>query len=617
MTTQTVLQDAAKPQSRLSVRPRLTELFENSLSMGVLAGMLVLPLAEIAGRLAFGRGIPGSIPLVQHLTLWCAFLGAALAARSRRLLALSTADFLPKRWRGMVSVFTSAVAIAVCATLLLASLDLIRVEREVGAEVALGLPLWVVLLIMPVGLAIIGARLVTMASEGALGRWLAACGLIIPALFGAFPFLRESNGFMLLVGAVLLIATTLGLPIFAALAGTALALFWSMEIPIAAVSAELYRLTAQPMLPAVPLFTLAGFVLAEGKASHRLMRTFTAVFGWIPGGLAIVTTLLLAFFTPLTGASGVTILSMGGLLLPVLRQAGYPERTSVGLVTVSGSIGLLFVPSLPVILYGVYAKTPIDELFIGGLFPGLLLVLLVAGYGAHKGWRAGAQRTPFRAREAGAAIWEAKWELGTPVVILAGLLGGFATLVEAAAITVAYALLVECFVYRELAWRDISHIFVESATLVGGFLIILASALAFTNYLIHAEVPIIAMDWVRTHIESPLVFLLALNLLLIVVGALMDIYSAIFVLVPLIAPMGVAYGIDPVHLGVIFLANMELGYLMPPMGENLFLASYRFKQPLVRIYLSTAPFVILLLIAVLLITYVPSLTLWPLHFFRH
>jgi tripartite ATP-independent transporter DctM subunit len=475
----------------------------------------------------------------------------------------------------------------------------------------------VVLLIMPVGLVLVGTRLVTMASKTAAGRWLAASGLLIPALLGAFPLLRDWDGFLPLAGFVILVATTLGLPIFAALAGGALLLFWCTEIPIAAVSTELYRLSAQPMLPAVPLFTLAGFILAEGGASRRLMRTFTGLFGWMPGGLAIVTTVLLAFFTPLTGASGVTILSMGGLLLPVLLEARYPKSSSVGLVTVSGSIGLLFVPSLPVILYGVYAKTPIDELFVGGLFPGILLVLLVAGYGAGRGWLSGARRTPFRCREAAAAIWEAKWELGTPLVILAGLFGGFATLVEAAALTVVYALIVECFVYKDLGlWRNVPRILVESATLVGGFLVILAAALGFTNYLIHAEVPLRAMEWVRTYIESPIVFLLALNLLLIVVGALMDIYSAIFVFVPLIAPMGVAYGIDPVHMGIIFLANMELGYLMPPMGENLFLSSYRFKQPLARVYISTAPFVIILLIAVLLITYVPALTLWPLQFFR-
>jgi tripartite ATP-independent transporter DctM subunit len=331
----------------------------------------------------------------------------------------------------------------------------------------------------------------------------------------------------------------------------------------------------------------------------------------MPGGLAIVTVLVLAFFTPLTGASGITILSMGGLLLPMLEKARYPQNTSMGLVTVSGSIGLLFPPSLPVILYAFYAEQPIERLFVGGLVPGFLLIIAVAGWGAYRGWQSGAERTPFNARAARRAVWEAKWELLLPVVVLGGILGGLTTLVEAAAVTVLYAFIIECLIFRDLSiTKDLPRVAVESATLVGGFMIILAVALGFTSFLILAQVPMHALEWVQTHIDSPIVFLLALNLLLIVVGALMDIYSAILVIVPLITPMAVAYGIDPVHLGIIFLANMELGYLMPPMGENLFLSAYRFEQPLTRIYRSTLPYVVMLLIVVLLITYVPGLTLW-------
>jgi len=330
--------------------------------------------------------------------------------------------------------------------------------------------------------------------------------------------------------------------------------------------------------------------------------------GWMPGGLAVVTCLLLAFFTPFTGASGVTILSIGGLLLPMLLKARYAERTATGLVTVSGSIGLLFPPSLPVILYGIYAQTPIDKLFLAGLLPGCLLVAAVACWGAWRGWRSGAERTSFDAREAGAALWEAKWELLLPVVVLTGIFGGFATLVEAAALTVLYAIVVQCFVYKDLKpWGDLSRIAVECATLSGGFLIILGAALGFTNYLVYAEVPMQAMQWVRLHIDSPLLFLLALNGFLLIVGALMDIYSAILVVVPLITPAAQAYGIDPVHLGIIFLANLELGYLTPPIGANLFLSSYRFKQPLGRILVSTAPYTLILLGVVLLITYLPYL----------
>ena len=589
---------------------------ERGLVMTILLAMSALPVLEFLGRELFGRGIPGSIPVVQHLTLWIAFLGAALATGSDRLLSLATADALSTRWQARARIVTSALAVGVVTAFGFASLDLIRIERDAGTGVAVGIPLWVALLVMPVGLTLIGVRLIRRAKTR-WGRWLIASGVLIPIALAAFPSLRATPSVLHVGLFALLAATALGLPIFAALGGAALFLFWHADIPVAAVSAEAYRLSAQPMLPAIPLFTLGGFILAEGGASRRLLRTFTALIGWMPGGLAIVSVLLLAFFTPLTGASGVTILSMGGLLLPVLLKANYPERTSLGLVTVSGSIGLLFVPSLPVILYGVYAHTRIDELFVGALVPGLLLVFVVAAYSAARGAFAGVARTPFRGREARAALWEAKWELATPLVIIVGMFGGFATLVEASALTVLYALVVEVFVYRDLKLRrDLPRILVETTTLVGGFLIILSAALGFTNYLIHAEVPAYALSWVRAHIESPLVFLLALNLLLIAVGALMDIYSAIFVFVPLIAPMGVAYGIDPVHLGVIFLANMELGYLMPPMGENLFLASYRFREPLSRVYLSTIPFVLILLAAVLVITYVPSLTLWPLSFLR-
>jgi len=336
------------------------------------------------------------------------------------------------------------------------------------------------------------------------------------------------------------------------------------------------------------------------------LGTPCVVFERLENGLSL---LVLAFFTPLTGASGITILAMGGLLLPMLREARYTERHAIGLVTVSGSIGVLLPPSLPVILYAYYAELRLDRLFIAGLLPGCVLVTVVAAWGAWRGWHGGAVRTPFEGRALGLALWNAKWDLLLPVVTLTSIFGGFATLVEAAALTVLYALVVACLVYRELrVSRDIPRVAIESATMVGGFMIILGVALGLTNYLIMAQMPMHALAWVQEFIRSPGLFLLALNVLLIMVGALMDIYSA--VIVPLIAPMAAAYAIDPIHLGIIFLANRQLGYLMPPMGENLFLSAYRFDQPLARIYRSTLPYVVILLGAVLLITYVPWITLW-------
>jgi tripartite ATP-independent transporter DctM subunit len=577
--------------------------------VAILAVMTALPLLEIVVRTG-GQSVPGSIVLVQHLTLWVAVVGAMLAARVDRLLALPTLHFVPPRWRAPFEIATGGLAAGVTATLLVASLDLVRIERTAGAVVAWGIPSWVILAILPVGFAVIAGRLVWHAARSPRGRLLAALGLAIPLLFRSIPELTSTG--VLIPGCLIIVAATaFGLPIFVAIGGAALLLFWVDGTPINAVPGETYRLTTSPMLPAVPLFALSGYLLAEGEASKRLTRLFTALFGWIPGGLAIVTTAVLAFFTPLTGASGVTIVSMGGLLLPVLVQARHDERTSLGLVTVSGSIGLLFFPSLPVFLYGFYANQPFERLFMAGFIPGLLLVIVVAAWAAIHGALGGATRTPFRSGEAAAAIWHAKWELALPVVVLGSIVTGWATLIEAAAITVAYAFVVECFVHRTLhISRDVPRVTVECATMIGGFMIILSVALGFTNYLIIAETPTKVLGWVQSHVESPMMFLLALNVFLIVVGALMDIYSAIIVVVPLITPMAEAYGIDPIHLGIIFLANLELGYLMPPMGENLFLSSYRFKRSLPEVYRSTLPYTVILLITVLLITYFPSLSLW-------
>jgi len=600
---------AADPDDRTSV-VRVLHAVEDVVAILVFAAMALLPLVEIVGRLGWGRGIAGSIVLVQHLTLWVALLGAALAARSGRLLSLPTPQFLPERWQKPAQVATNGLAAGISATLFIASLDFARVERESADVVAWGIPAWAIVAVLPIGFGAIALRLIWRASDRWTGRLCAAAGLAIPAAFGSFPQLIES-GILVPACVAIVAATALGLPIFAAIGGAALLLFWLDGTPINAVPGETYRLTTSPMLPAIPLFALGGYLLAEGDASRRLTRVFTALFGWLPGGLAIVATAVLAFFTPLTGASGITIVSMGGLLLPVLLQARHAERTSLGLVTVSGSIGLLFFPSLPVFLYAFYANLQYERLFIGGFLPGILLVLVVAGWAAVHGWRGGATRTAFRRREAAAAVWYAKWELALPVVVLGVLLSGRATLVEAAALSVAYAFVVECAIHRTLTVTgDLHRIIVECATLIGGFMIILSVALGFTSYLILVEAPTNILTWVQGHVQSPTVFLLVFNILLIVVGALMDIYSAIVVIVPLVAPMAAAYGIDPVHLGVVFLANMELGYLMPPMGENLFLSSYRFGKPLPEVYRSTLPYTVMLFSAVMLITYVPSLTLW-------
>lgn len=583
---------------------------ENYVSVAVLILMSLLPVVEVVSREWLGGGVPGSIPIVQHMTMWIAFLGAALAARSDRLLALSTASFLSERWREPVKIGTAILAVAITVLLGVASVQLVQVDRSYGDIAAWGLPIWLFTVVMPISFGLISVRLILHGSNTTKGRLVASLGVFVAAIAWLIPA-PPDPGLIAALGAILVVATAFGMPIYAAVGGAALLLFWGEGTPISAVPGEAYRMSTSPMLPAIPLFTLAGYILAQGGSSKRLLNLFSACVGWMPGGLAIVVTLVLAFFTPLTGASGVTILAMGGLILPMLVKANYTESNSLGLVTVSGSIGVLFPPSLPVILYAYYAELNLDQLFIAGVVPGVLLVVMVAAWGAWTGARQGAERSAFDGRQLLIALWKARFEVLLPIMILTSIFGGFATLVEASALTVLYALLVECLIFKELHWRrDIARVAAESATMIGGFMIILSVALGLTNYLIIAQIPMHVLDWVQTVIESPYVFLLMLNVLLIVVGALMDIYSAIIVLVPLIAPMASAYGIHPVHLGIVFLANMQLGYLMPPMGENLFLSAYRFDKPLVELYKCVLPYVGILLIAVLIITYIPALTLW-------
>ncbi len=602
---------AAAPSPKDSAQPasRPWHRVEDAAAAALLAAIALLPLLEGAGRmLGIGNLVPGSLPLVQHCTLLLAIAGGMLAAREGRLLALSTASFLPERLNQPARVITSSIGVAVCTCLAYGSWTFASVEREAGDIVAFGLPVWLFVFAMAPGIAAIGLRMAWRCSDGHAGTAVALAGAVAPVAIGYWEALGEwpvlqYGGLALLGGALL------GLPIFAVIGGLAALLFWFEYTPVSAVPLAAYQLSGQPLLPAIPLFTLGGFILAEGGASKRLVRVFSALVGWLPGGLAVTTALAFAFFTSFTGASGVTILSLGGLLLPVLVKSGYPRRFSLGLVTASGSIGLLFPPSLAVILYGVYSRTPINELFLAGLLPGALLVGLVALWGVRCGHASDTGRRPFVLAEARAAAGGAKWDLLLPFVVIGGIFGGIVTLVEAAAVTVLYAAVVECFVYRDLSARRLPSVAVQCAALVGGVLLILGVALGFTNYVIDAQIPDHALEWVQSHIESKYVFLLALNALLLVVGCMMDIFSAILVVVPLVAPMGEAYGIDPVHLGIIFLANLELGYLTPPVGLNLFLSCYRFGDPLTRVYRSVLPFLLILLGGVLVITYVPSLAL--------
>ena len=588
---------------------------ENLLVSLALAALVLLPLGEIVLRKLFQTGISGATAFQQHLTLLIGLLGGALAAREGRLLTLSTLmDFLKGRGQVFARVFSSAFAAGISVFLCVAAAQLVQTEKEAGKILAYGIPLWTIQLVMPLSFGVIALRLLWRAAESWRGRLVAlllAGGVV---WIGLQPPIAPDT-LVLPALLALLAAVVLGAPIFVLLGGAALILFWGEDVSIASISLTHYSMVTNPTLPTVPLFTLAGYFLAEGGASKRLIRVFQALFGQFRGGPAIVTVLACAFFTSFTGASGVTILALGGLLMPVLMGAGYSERSTLGLLTGSGGLGLLFPPSLPLILYAIVASlnkaggVTIEKMFLGALGPGLLLVAMAAWLGIRLGPKEKAGRPAFDRVEAGRAIWAAKWELLLPVVALAALFGGFATPVEAAAVTALYAFVVETFVYRDFKRaREIPRVMADCGLLVGGVLLILGVALGFSNYLIDAQIPTHAAEWVTGAVKSKYAFLLALNLCLLVVGCVMDVYSAIVVVVPLIVPLGLAYGIDPIHLGIIFLANMELGLLTPTVGINIFLSSYRFGKPVLQVSRAVIPMQCMLVIGVLLITYLPPLT---------
>lgn len=407
------------------------------------------------------------------------------------------------------------------------------------------------------------------------------------------------------------IAILLGTPLFVSLGGMGLSLFAGAGISPTAVLIEMYRLVSSPVLIALPLFAFAGSMLAESRSAARLVALSQAWFGWLPGGLAIVALTASALFTALTGGSGITILALGGLLYPMLLRDRYPERFSLGLVTTSGSLGILFPPSIPLIVYGLVSQTRIDHLFIAGVLPGLLLMVLLGFYASAVGMRARIPHQPRNLIIAWETFWEAKWEILLLPLILIGIYGGFFTASEVAAIAAMYVLVIEVFVYRDLSLvRDVPRIMVESTILVGTVLIILGTALGLTSFLIDQQVPMRILGFLEQTITNRYLFLVLLNVFLLAVGCLMDILSAIIVFVPLILPIAKAFGVDPVHLGIIVLANLEIGYSTPPVGINLFLASLRFNKPIVALYQAALPFLVIYLIALLIITYVPDLSLF-------
>jgi tripartite ATP-independent transporter DctM subunit len=620
-------QDAASRGWRRALRDG-----ENLFLLLPLLAMMALPLLEIVLR-PLHTGISGSTAFVQHFTLLVGMLGGAVAARDGRLLSFSTlSSFLQGRLKAAALLVSSATATAISGFLCWASFQFVWTEKAAGGALAYHLPLWVVELVLPLGFGLIALRLVWHAAPSWKGRALAFLLASAIMLSGAYsPIAPEKLATPALV--LLFIITLLGAPVFTAIGGAALILFWADHSTIAAIPLKHYSLVTNPSLPTIPLFTLAGYLLAEGGASQRLVTLFQTLFGAWRGGPAVATAVVCAFFTSFTGASGVTILALGGLLMPVLLAARYSEKDALGLLTGAGSLGLLFPPCLPVILYSIVASSALanlgasasgnvnsvtmEKMFLGGLLPGVLMVVLTAWWGIRRQPKDAVVAEKFDRQKALHALWSAKWELLVPVIALGALFGGFATPVEAAAIVAFYALLVTTVIHRDLhPWKDLPRVIKDCGLLVGGVLLILGVALGFTHYLVAAQVPDKLVEWSTQTIHSKWLFLLGLNVVLLFVGGLVEIYAAIVVVVPLLVPIGLAFGIDPVHLGIIFLANMELGFLAPPVGLNLILASYRFNRPIVQVMQAALPMLFVLLVGVLLITYFPPLTTFLPHLIK-
>ncbi len=580
---------------------------ENTLASVSLLLIALFPVLEIITRTFFKTGIHSSSEYVQHLVLWITFTGGMITSREGKHLALSTGiDFIKEPYQSWIKSFTSLIAATVSASLAWSSFSFMQIGFDPDWMVGI-FPIKYVMLIMPIGFAVMTFRFISHAPSRPVYKIIASLGVVIAFLISRMPFEYIS----LLVwpcSITLIISALIGAPIFIVLGGIASILFFNSSGSITVIPNEAYTMLTGQVIPTIPLFTLAGFILSESRAGERLVNFFRASFGWLPGGLAIMTTIVCAFFTTFTGASGVTILALGGLLYYILIKSTYPKQFSSGMLTASGSIGLFFPPSLPIILYGVIAHINIKKMFVGGIIPGTLMVFTIAAIGIVVALRNKVDQPSFKLKEVLSTLRDSAWEIALPFVILFCFFNGITTLVETGALTVLYVLITQVIILRDIKLKELPSVFLKCIPIIGGVLVILAVAKGLSYFIVDAEIPMKLTEWCGLHIHSKYIFLIFLNIALLITGCLMDIFSAIMVVVPLIIPLGEAYGIHPVHLGIIFLANLELGYLTPPVGINLFLASFRFNEPLIKIYRYVIPFLIALIVAVLLITYIPWLT---------
>ena len=604
---------------------------ENAVNLAALLLLGILPIAEIVTRTVFRAGIRDASQFVQHFVLLVGFLGGMLAAREDSHLSVAAITLIKsERIRGNIKIITTTLAVMFTTAFTISSIEWWLTAFGPGMLIGI-VPVRVFAAVVPLAFGVMGVRFAINAPR----RPVAVIAMIVGFLAGLvvaigsatnlvysyvleipeFIFALETFWYSLMsvvavpLIVILLAGAFLGMPLFVVLTGVAYMLFAKNVGILAVIPNEGYAMLTSISIPAIPMFTFVGYMLSESKAGSRLFRLFRAALGWMPGGMVIASILVSVFFATFTGASGVVILALGGLLYVILHKRGkQSESFTVGLLTGVGDLGLLFPPSLVLILYGTTAQVSILDMFLGGLLPGVLTVIVFCIVGVVVSIRRGEERYRFDLKEFGRALLESMWEILLPVVIIVGYFTGLTTLVETGAVAVLYVVIVEVFVRRELSWNDLLRAGVKSAVIMGGVLVILAGAKALSYYIVDSRLPFILIEWVETNIGSRLVFLLLLNLALLVVGSFMDIFSAVTVIVPLIIPLGAVFGIDPVHLGVIFIANMALGFITPPVGLELFLASYRFGHPLSRIYKYVLPFFFLQLGAVLLITYVPWLS---------
>ncbi len=601
---------------------------ETAIGFGVLFVLALIPTVESMLRGVFRTGLTGADSYVKHLVLLTAFIGGMITSGRNRHLSISVGtQALPAALQRIVHAANGFFSTAVITAFAWSSLSFVFIGLDAGRLIGF-VPVRVFAAVMPIGFTVMAVRALTALPKDGVSRLVAALGfpvgtllvypslvnlisLVVPvppdALYALLGFWEIAVSALSVPLIVLLVAAGIfGTPIFVVLGGIALLLFERSGGVPEVIPNEAFVLLTDASMPASPLFTFAGFILSESKAGERLVRLFRSLLGWVPGGMAVAAILVSAFFTTFTGASGVTILALGGLLSYVLVKSGrYSEDFTTGLLTSVGSIGLLFPPSLPIILYGVSAQISILDMFKGGVLPGVILVFAMTAFAVTVAVRTKIPSTRFDPKETLHAVKDSVWELLLPVVIVVGYFAGLLSIVETGAIAVMYALFVEVCIHRELKLRDLPRVAGESLPIIGGVLIILALARGLSYYIVDMEVPMMLSAWVETHIQSRFVFLLLLNLALLVTGCFMDIFSAILIVVPLIVPLGELFGIHPVHLGVIFLMNMELGFLTPPVGLNLFLSSYRFEKPLVKVYSNVVPFLLIQLAVLLLVTYVP------------